>query len=157
MHSAPPVVYPVGRCAFLAWLLMALASGTALVGITFLVGLGLHAHGVWGRLPWLAGIFGWLIWVTWAFLSWLRSPVGTLQWKPQPVLDGRIKGVWSWSDRAGSDPHLLNEVERALDLQGRILLRLSGSGAGQRWIWVEQGSSPARWNDLRRALVSSRA
>ncbi len=157
MHNAPSVVFPVGRCAFQAWLLGALGAVSAAVGMLFLIESDLRTFGVRGWLPCVAGVVGWLIWATWAFLSWLRSPQGTLRWEPWRVEEGGASGVWSWTDHAGAEPQVLSGMERVLDFQSRVLLRFCEPGRGQRWVWVERGAFPARWNDLRRALVASRA
>ena len=44
-----------------------------------------------------------------------------------------------------------------LDLQQRMLLRLRGPLGVPRWVWVEQGSAPADWLALRRAIVAQPA
>ncbi len=157
MHNAPSVVFPVGRCAFQGWLLVALGAVSAAVGTLFLVESDFRTLGVWGWFPGVAGVVGWLLWATWACLSWLRSPQGTLHWESRRVAEEGANSAWSWTDRNCSEPLTLNSMERVLDLQGRVLLRFCGPGVGQRWAWVERSGSPARWNDLRRALVASRA
>jgi hypothetical protein len=43
-------------------------------------------------------------------------------------------------------------LELVLDLQSLALLRLRNRDVASSWIWVERARSPARWNDLRRAL-----
>ena len=48
-------------------------------------------------------------------------------------------------------------VEQALDLQQVVLLRLRSAGLVPRWVWVQQHSDPARWLDLRRALIRASA
>jgi hypothetical protein len=157
MHNAPSVVFPVGRCAFQGWLLVALGAVSSAVGTLFLVESDFRNLGVWGWFPGVAGVVGWLLWTAWACLSWLRSPQGTLHWEPRRVAEEGAKGAWSWTDRNCSEPLTLNSMERVLDLQGSVLLRFSGAGVGPRWAWVERRSSPGRWNDLRRALLASRA
>jgi len=155
MNNAPSVVYPVGRCAFQGGLLVALGGVSGAVGLLFLAEMDFRTLGVRGWLPGVAASALWLIWMTWALLSWRRSPQGSLRWEPQRRVEDGINGAWSWTDRAGSEPLTLTSVERVLDLQGCILLRLSERGERPRWAWIERSSSPARWNDLRRALVSS--
>lgn len=157
MHNAPSVVFPVGRCAFPAWLLAALGALSAAMGILFFIESDSQASGFPAWLPIVAGVGGWLIWATWATLNWLRSPQGTLRWEPRRVEPGSTPGAWSWTDSAVAEPLVLSSVERVIDLQGRVLLRFGGPGLGQQWAWVEQRSSPTRWNDLRRALLASGA
>ena len=156
MHNAPFVVYPVGRCAFQGWLLVCLGFLTAAVGVLLVLESQVRTLGVWHHASYLAGMFGWLMWVVWACLSWLRSPDGSLQWEPRGAQENTTKGSWSWIDSKGKEPLALSQVERVLDLQSRVLLRFGGQGMGQRWAWAEQSSFPVRWHDLRRALVASR-
>lgn len=156
MHSAPSVVYPVGRCSFQARLLIALGGAAALAGMAFLVESNFSSQGVWGSFFRIALILGWLVWVIAACVTWLRSPEGTLRWEPQGGSEG-INGAWTWSDGTAAEPAGLSGVERVLDLQSRLLLRIRESGGRPRWVWVERNSHPARWSDLRRALVSSQA
>lgn len=158
MYNAPSVVYPVGRSAFHGGLLVALGVVSAAVGVMCLVESDFRALGVWAWLPGASAGAGWLFWATWACLSWLRLPRGTLRWDSQRVEEGSTSsGAWSWTDRAGSEALVLSGMERVLDLQDRVLLRFSGPGLGRRWAWVERSGSPGRWNDLRRALVASLA
>lgn len=157
MHSAPPVVYPVGRCAFQGWVFAVLGGLSASVGSLFLIESDVQSQGLWGWITCSAGILAWLVWMAWAFLSWNRSPEGALHWSPGGGQGMGDASSWSWTDRASAEPLVLSDVERVLDLQGRVLLRVAGPGLGQRWLWVEQSGYPERWRDLRRALVSSRA
>lgn len=157
MHNAPSVVFPVGRCAFHGWLLVALGGVGGAVGMLFLVESDVRNLGVWGWLPGVAGMAAWLLWTTWALLTWLSSPQGSLHWESRRVAEEGTSGAWSWADRNCPEPLTLNSMERVLDLQDRVLLRFSGPGVGRRWAWVERRSSPGRWNDLRRALVAGLA
>lgn len=162
MRIAPSVVYPVGRCAFYVRLL-------ALLG-----GLGLLVLAVWWwpllvkhpqvapRGDWLAGLAGWVLWLVWmafAWHSWRRSPTGRLQWDALAAADDEPPrtGAWRWQSGACRDAAPLQRVDLVLDLQDRALLRLRNPDAASRWVWVERASDPARWNDLRRALVSAQA
>ena len=157
MHNAPSVVFPVGRCAFQGWLLVVLGMVGAAVGALFLVESDFWRLGAWGWLPGVTGMCVWLIWAAWAFANWRRSPEGSLRWDARQLAESGVQGIWAWTDRMASEPVELSDVERVLDLQSRVLLRICGPGMGRQWVWVESGSCPARWNDLRRALVSGRA
>ena len=70
MRNAPSVVYPVGRSAFQAWLLVFIAGLSGAVGASFLFGLDAPAQGLWGWLTCSAGVLAWAVWSAWAFLSW---------------------------------------------------------------------------------------
>lgn len=156
MHNALSVVYPVGRCAFQAWLLVFLGLLSAAVGVLYLLVSDFSTTRPWGLVAPVAGVVGWMLWVAWALLSWFRTREGVLHWNPVRGQDGAEAGPWSWTDRLGAEPLRLSGVERVLDLQDRVLLRLLTPGAGQRWVWVERRDQPARWGDLRRALASNR-
>jgi hypothetical protein len=157
MRNAPSVVFPVGRCAFQGWLLVALAGLSGLSGLLFLVVSDVRILGGWGRLDCALGVVVWLAWTTWAALSWLRSPEGTLHWVSGCSEEGHPGGNWSWTDRTGAEPVILTGMERLIDLQSRVLLHFSGPKIGAQWVWAERASSPSSWNDLRRALLASRA
>jgi hypothetical protein len=151
------VVYPVGRCAFHARLLVLLGGVGVGVGVFFVFESNFQSSGLWGWLACSAGILTWLVWMAWAFLSWIRSPEGSLHWRPNRGQEMDGASAWWWTDQPASEPLVLSKMERVLDLQDRVLLRVCGAGMGQRWVWVERSAFPARWSDLRRALVSSRA
>lgn len=158
MRDAPSVIYPVGRCAFMAWMLGLIGSVGAAVCMMFL-----HATNVQAFQPRLwplqvVLVLSWLIWVAWAVRGWFVSPQGALHWQTAQALnEGTVGAAWSWKDRDSAEPLFLLEVERVLDLQDWILLRSRSTKGNQRWFWVERIDSPARWGDLRRALVSSHA
>lgn len=154
MRNAPSVVYPVGRSAFQAWLLVFIAGLSGAVGASFLFGLNAPAQGLSGWLTCSVGVLAWSVWAAWAFLSWIRLPDGVLHWSSRGGGGEDDAPAWSWTDRTASEPWVLSEMESVLDLQDRILLSIRGTGLGRRWIWVERSASPARWNDLRRALVA---
>jgi hypothetical protein len=156
MHNAPSVVYPVGRCAFQAWLLVLLGGVSAAVGVFFLGESNLQSQDPWGWLIRGAGILAWLVWTAWAFLSWTRSMEGFVQWSAERRHEMDRASAWWWSDQSGSASLVLIEMKCVLDLQDRVLLRFCGSSMGPRWVWVERQASPAHWSDLRRALVHSR-
>jgi hypothetical protein len=154
MRNAPSVMYPVGRCAFYARLL----AGLGLLGL-----LGLAA-GAWGaRAPsgimqFLAGGVLWLLWLGFVVWSWRRTPVGQLHWdaQSQGVVPESKPGAWRWRSEAHQEVDMLQRVELLLDLQRLVLIRLRHPDGATSWVWAEKARDPARWDDLRRALVSNR-
>lgn len=152
MRNAPSVVYPVGRSAFHGHVLLLLGA------LSLLAWVGWGATQPWASRQlgvWLAGLLAWSTWVAWVWRSWRRTPVGYLRWDAQAarVEDPLRVGAWRWCHSAAEDGEPLLNVELALDLQARALLRLRGADAGSRWAWVERSVDVSRWNDLRRALV----
>lgn len=157
MHSAPSVVYPVGRCVFYAVLLamIGLVSAAVWAVLLFEVVHRPDSPKVW--ITTLAGVLSWMVWLVLAVTSWLRSPEGVLKWDSSSVQEDGGAGGWLWCSSSDAEPISLSQVACVLDLQRQILLCIRSVNTGQRWIWVERRSNQARWNDLRRALVSSRA
>lgn len=151
MRNAPSVMYPVGRCAFHAQALLVLA---AIVAAAL---WGWRGSAVDSRL-WLATLAGALVWLAWALRGWWRSPVGQLRWDAQaPGAPDAEAGAWCWIGGGSLEPQAVQRLASALDLQGRVLLRLHAPPSVPRWVWVEQTEDPARWRDLRRALLRASA
>jgi toxin CptA len=152
MRNAPSVMFPVGRCGFYAGLLVLLAV------------LGAWVMGAWWwtttdlRAAWMvpAGAMLWLAWVAFAVWSWRRSPTGQLRWDALSAGE-ESAGGWLWYSASCAEGAPLQRVEVMLDLQNLALLRLHNADALARWVWVERARDPVRWNDLRRALASTRA
>lgn len=156
MRNAPSVTYPVGRCVFYAGLLGALAVLSGWVLWWF--GLGSEEHGF--QKPHVTGWLGIVLWLTWAVFawrSWVNAPVGLLRWDAQATSpDGLARAsAWRWQRDAHSEGAPLQRVERVLDLQNRLLLRVRNPDGAHRWLWLECASDPAHWSDLRRALVQA--
>ena len=157
MHNAPSVIYPVGRCRFLAAFMALLAL--AGLGMLLLWWTAVRHASLAQAWTASAGAVLWLVWATWATRDWRRSHRGRLEWDSQAptaslaLADGQ--GVWRWRDGACVEATRLDGVALAVDLQRLALLRLRIAGRDSRWIWVEQRCEPARWNDLRRALHST--
>lgn len=166
MRNAPSVVFPVGRCVFYAGLLCGLAALGLLVLLLWwwpgFVAVAQAPAPTALAAGWLGALL-WLGWAVFAWRSWLHAPVGWLQWDDQGLPVGASdadqsagpvrKGVWRWYREGSADGAPLQRVERTLDLQNRMLLRLRNPDGAHRWLWVERCSNPAGWNDLRRALV----
>lgn len=160
MHKALSVEYPVGPCAFERNL-------HTILGLLWVVGV----QGGWwfavGSAPlpgawWLSMVVGAVAWgaVRWRSLHPVR---GVLSWvaehdsvrragRPQTDDEG---GRWVWCGGPWRHGTPLVELEWALDLQWVALLRVRNDTGHRWWVWVERHSAPARWDDLRRALVAS--
>jgi hypothetical protein len=139
MHSAPAVSYPVGRSSFHGWLLALISFAGALAGLLWRFQTNPPAWRQW--------IFG-VIWSGTALsagLAWRHSRCGSLRW------DGQ---AWSLT---GLDAPFFGEVTVHLDLQWCLLLCLRAENRWRRWIWLERGGEPTRWNALRRAVFSAGA
>jgi hypothetical protein len=149
MRSAPSVTYPVGRSVLLMRLLLVvgvLCMAASVLAFSF--GLGWWA---------LAGGLAWVVWVMTVTRAWQRQPQGRLAWEPSTVraVDPALRtvaGHWSWFSAAYLGGVVLQRVERVHDLQAWMLLRLHNPDGARTWVWVERGSDPDRWDDLRRAL-----
>ena len=144
MRSAPSVSFPVGRCRFYGWVLVALAAVGALVLGAWSVYAASQRvwHGVWGAAAWAV----WLFFAAW---SWWRSPTGQLSWEAH----AQTRGGWMWCSASCPEGAPLQRVELVADRQTRVLLRLHNADALTRWVWAERARNPERWHDLRRALV----
>jgi hypothetical protein len=117
--------------------------GSLALGLARLGGRHAAVAGHAGRRPVLVG---------------LGAATGQLHWDALASgLQSTEAGVWFWLDSAGLAPQPVLGVEQALDLQQVMLLRLRSAGLVPRWVWVQQHSDPARWLDLRRALLRASA
>ena len=136
MHSAPAVTYPVRRSRAGSRLLCAIwllgATGVALA-VAWQEGVGTR-EGVLLTSALLAGALacGW----------------GGYREFGRVRFDGQY---WSWSGRS---PLAAARMEVGLDLQILLLVRLVEPERPSRWLWLERGSDPQRWLDLRRAVYS---
>jgi hypothetical protein len=149
MRNAPSVMYPVGRCAFYTWLLIASGFVSLIV-----VAWSARTVPLWSVM---VGMLLWLMWGVVAAVSWRHSPVGRLQWDAMatPVDDLLTReGAWLWHSAAYQDGVALLRVERVQDWQRWMLLRLHNPDGARIWIWVARASDPPRWDDLRRAVVA---
>ena len=139
LHSAPPVVYPLGRSRFLGCLL--LFGWLFAAGVT---GWWWHASAATDWRP-LLGCAALLVALAVMATGWQRAPVGRLQW------DGQRWRWESWVYRSGT---ALEPPVVLLDVQFALLLRLDNQAGAVWWLWAEQSASPARWLDLRRAVFA---
>jgi len=138
MHNAPSVSYPVGRCAFQAWLFVGLSLLTSAV----LVALALHQG--FGFVWWAAAVANAIA----ANLGWQA-----LRYAAMLTWDGQ---VWCLHDQSSGEVDTLGEVHIALDVQKALLLRwLPASDTLQakpQWLWLGLQTSDSRWQDLRCAV-----
>jgi hypothetical protein len=154
MRNAPSVMYPVGRCRFHAGVLLVLGA----LALAVLLRWGWPWLPVQAARPgsWAVGGVGallWLLWAAGAWVGWRRARGGQLHWDAQAASPTEAgAGLWRWRTGAHDDGVPLARVQAILDLQRLALLRLHPLQGPGRWIWVEAGRDPARWNDLRRAL-----
>lgn len=149
MRNAPSVSYPVGRCAFQAYVLL-------LTGLAGALAWALWQWLSWEPPGWLGGLGAglWLLWAALAWRSWWRAPTGQLRWDANASADlmRAGSGRWSWEKSGSASVQWLAAVQPVLDAQGVVLLRLSAVAGPSRWIWIDRARDPARWDDLRRAL-----
>ena len=145
MHNAPSVLYPVGRSRFLGRLVFVLWG----LGVLAAAGQVWQVGGLTGPVLLTSGsavLAGALAW--W---SLRQTPQGTLRW------DGE---AWHWlpetlREDKFSEP-LTTSPQVHLDLQQVLLLSLVPAGSRRVWLWLEKAQSPARWDDLRRAVFADR-
>jgi hypothetical protein len=137
MHSAPSVLYPLGRSRFLGgWML---ACWLLAAGVTFWWWRA-SAPADWRPLLGCAA----LLLAAWVMATgWRRAPVGRLQW------DGQR---WRWESVVYRSGTALEPPVVVLDVQFAILLRLDNQAGAVWWLWAEKSALPARWLDLRRAV-----
>ncbi len=138
-YNAPPVVYPLGRSRFQAWMLAGLWCAGAL---SLLVWTGSGRQAAWhfafalGALS-IAGLA--------AFAGWKNTATGRLRW------DGRS---WRWevsAYRSGIDEQSISVIA---DFQNVLLLRMENQARKGICIWCERAAFPERWLDFRRAIFS---
>ncbi|RZL67732.1 MAG: hypothetical protein EOP77_03735 [Variovorax sp.] len=136
MHSAPSVIYPVGRsrdAARILWTVWAAGACCACV-----------ASYQFDRFDWRH--VGLVLAVVLPAVALHRTLSGVLAATLR--FDGQH---WSLS---GAHARPIVDIAVALDLQSLLLVRLQGAGIHCRWRWLERRSDPGRWNDLRRALYA---
>ena len=139
LHSAPSVLYPLGRLRFLGCLLFAgwlIAAGVAVCWLRD------STAADWRPLLGLAA----LLVAAWGMaIGWRLAPVGQLQWDDQR---------WRWQSLIYRNGAGLELPDVVLGVQFSLLLRLDNQ-AGMVWrLWAERSASPARWFDLRRDVYT---
>ena len=139
LHSAPSVLYPLGRSRFLGGLL--LTGWLLAAGITV---CWWQASAIADWRP-LCGCAALLI-AAWLMLTgWRRAPVGRLQW------DGQR---WRWESLVYRSGTALEPPVVVLDLKFALFIRLDNQAGAVWWLWAERSALPAHWLDLRRAVYA---
>lgn len=143
MHSAPSVIYPVGRSFWQG----RIAAMLWLAGLAAALGFAVATEAGWpsvaiGLAVALAGAAGWY--------GTRTALQGRLQF------DGR---QWLWWPQAlagatPAEPQTLAALVVQVDLQQVLLLRGGRAGAPSLWLWLERRAAPALWDDVRRAVYS---
>lgn len=139
MHSAPPVVYPLGRSSFYGLALLGFWLAGAVVLALWWMTVQDTGWRLWGSLAALisAGVA--------AGRGWKDSPVGQLHWDSQ---------AWHWEGLAGRPGSTVLQLAVMLDFQRSMLLRLESQDDVRLWLWASRRTMPERWLDLRRAVHS---
>jgi hypothetical protein len=137
MQHAPAVSFPLGRSHFLATCLLSLWMAGAVLMILW---CWQQAHWRWPQFVGLASV---LAAGVLARRWWRRQRLGILRW------DG---AQWTLDEQGAIST---GRVSVQLDLQQQLWLRLScDTPLAQVWLWLERGSDPVLWSDLRRAVYS---
>lgn len=156
MHNAPPVVFPVGRFVWGAWVMGCLAA---------LGALGLACWQWLAELPWA--------FMGWAWGAWGLCTTVAFLWKSgQPLGQGQLfwtGEAWFWQDTPANtsgqalhgpvDPLMVSVAVR-LDLAGVMLLAVqpfqeNGQRTGPlRHVWLQKNSMPSKWHGFRCAVYS---
>ena len=141
-HSAPAVVYPIGRSRFQFWFSWILRlAGLLLVLLWFLSTR---------RLDWRIGLGCAVVLVSgWALRQgWHNADNGgQLAW------DGHC---WRWESI--QDQTVSGELELSVivDLQQTMVVMLHSRNRSRLWFCAERSAFPERWMDFRRAVYSVR-
>ena len=138
-HSAPPVVYPLGRSRSQAFFLLGLWLAGVLLALSWFLTIP--------QLDWrLALVCVCSLIGGWAALShWHSAPVGQLGW------DGQN---WRWESSGYQTGIAEQQLFILADFQHLMLLRIENQAHASLWLWMERRAMPERWLDLRRAAYS---
>lgn len=159
MQNAPSVTFPVGRSASHTSVRIGLG---ALSGVALAVAFGTSWIASPAPLSWLRWTPGLALWLAWLAADGWRGkhqPKGMLKWDAQatPLRLEAPPGAWLWLAHGHDLRPETVRPEAVFDGQSRLLLRLHGGAwPWGQWVWLERATDPARWDDLRRALVASR-
>ncbi len=142
MHSAPPVLVPVGR---FVW------------GRPQAVLLALVVAALSALLAWVAGLSvpgQWILLLVWLVVLVLVGQIAPLEALPPGELgwDGE-----AWSFRGSDGASEAVQVQVGWDAGRAMLLRLSTRGDGwrlDRYTWLQASQMPLQWHGLRCALYA---
>jgi toxin CptA len=138
MHSAPSVIYPVGRSRYSERLLLVfwiLGACSVVIACGQAGGVGWR-HGVLVISAVAAGIAA-------ACTGGFRRAASE-----ELSFDGQ-----HWSLTGKLAPRSAR-ASVGLDFQSVLLISLTAPGCARHWIWVERSAKPESWRDFRRALYS---
>lgn len=138
-HSAPPVVYPLGRSRFQAGFLICLwLAGCAALCLWFYSGeITLWRMLSMAAMIVLAGVI--------AVLGWKKTPAGQLRW------DGQ---VWHWESDSCQDNAFEWHLSVVVDFQYLLLLRMESQMHSSICLWCDRHAFAPLWLDFRRAIFS---
>lgn len=149
MRNAPPVMYPVGRCALCERAFYA-------VGVWLLLLLVATAYasqpGAGQRWPWVLAAGVLLLWLLANALVGAKARQQVARYLVWQSI-GR-EGVWQLHTRDYSEPVPLTSTAVALDMGFCALVRVAASHGGSQWLWLFERDSPGRWLAMRRALMA---
>lgn len=149
MHNAPPVIYPVGRCALCGHAFYVLGGLQLLV----LVVTALASQPAPGqRWPWALAAGVLLIWLCVNALVDAKAPPLVARYLAWQYL-GR-DGVWQLQTRDYGEPVPLTTTTVALDMGFCVVVRVGAQRAASQWLWLFERDSPGRWLAMRRALMA---
>lgn len=140
-HSAPAVVYPIGRSwsqFWFSWLLW-------LAGLLLMLLWYLNTR----RIDWRFGLgCASVLGSGWALRQgWQNARTGQLAW------DGRCWRSEGMTEHAFNGEKILSVVA---DFQRLMVVVLHGGAGGRLWLCAERSAFPARWLDFRRAVYCTR-
>ena len=146
MHSAPGIVYPLGRFSWFWVCGLPIGCVAAAVNAVLYAQSSLAAS----HASFSAAVLLILL------ITSLRERRDSFPWA-QLRWDGEYWFVMS--DLREAAPQPLARVEVVLDLQQALLLRLDGADSDvsvhlQQWVWLYKGFAPEQWHGLRCAVYS---
>lgn len=160
MHNAPPVIYPVGRCAVCAYAFYVVGVLQLLV----MAGAAYASQPIAGaRWSWfLAG----MVLLVWLFANVVVDKRAAKRRAAAPPQSGLRylawqhagpDGVWQIQTQHYGEPVPLLSTFVALDTGSCMLVRVNAPRSGIQWLWLFERDSPQRWLAMRRALMALRS
>jgi toxin CptA len=140
-HSAPAVVFPIGRSRSQFWFSWVLW----LAGLLLMLLWFLNTR----RIDWRLGLGCTSVLVSgWALRKgWRNATSGQLAW------DG---SCWRWESMKEQTFNGEKILTVVADLQRLMVVVLDNGAGGRLWFCAERNAFPARWLDFRRAVYSTR-